>query len=253
MTNQDTIQELKELNSLLAGIPSGNCYAVPDGYFDTLAAQVLARIKALTDSEETRFSQSISTETPYSVPAGYFDSLAGNVMAAIRRQEEFASASEEIAALSPLLSSIEKENPYSVPAGYFENLSKDINLKPVEVQRTKVVSMVNRTWFRYAAAAIVIGFITVTGIQFLNSNPVSVSNPHAWVEKNMNKVSTDDINNFIQVATDDGSASQNSLVSSAKATDIKDLMQDVSDKDIQDFLNKTSSNNDDGDADLLLN
>jgi hypothetical protein len=256
MTNKDTIQELKELNSMLASLPSQNIYTVPDGYFEVFAAQVLNRIKALeadNAGEELNLLSplvsNISKTLPYNVSNGYFNEFEEKLMTTIHQQEDYQTADEELSSLSPLLSGIGKQNPYTIPEGYFENLENNINLKPA-TQTAKTVSMVNRKWFRYAAAAVVIGFIALTGIQFLNNNSGSISNPHAWVEKNMKKVSTDDINNFIQIA-DEGSSDQNNPTSAK--TDIKDLMKDVSDKDIQDFLNKTSAGNEDTDADILLN
>ncbi|MES1217689.1 MAG: hypothetical protein ABUT20_19440 [Bacteroidota bacterium] len=259
MSNKDTILELRELGSTLEHLPPQNIYSVPAGYFEGFASQVLSRIKALdTDNagEELNglspFLNSIPKTIPYSVPVGYFEDLDKRMIDAIQQHEDYQSADEELFSLSPLLTSIGKKIPYAVPQGYFENLENNINLKPTTQPAVKVVSMVNRKWFRYAAAAIVIGFVAITGIQFLNNNnSANISSPSAWVEKNMKKVSTDDINNFIQVA-DESSSDQNNLATSAK-TDINDLMKDVSDKDIQDFLSKTSAGSDEADADILLN
>ncbi|MEJ0102929.1 MAG: hypothetical protein WDO19_10375 [Bacteroidota bacterium] len=63
-----------------------------------------------------------------------------------------------------MLNSIGKQNPYSVPDGYFENFGKDVNLKSDNKPVAKTVLMVNRKWFRFAAAAVVIGFIAITGV-----------------------------------------------------------------------------------------
>jgi hypothetical protein len=193
----------------------------------------------------------ISKELPYVVPDGYFNELPESLMAGVRSHEDYETSHEELSTLSPLLSSIGKQNPYSVPEGYFENFGKDVNLNS-DKRLVKIVSMVDRRWFRFAAAAVVIGFIALTGITLFFNKTVSVSNAQEWVEKNMNKVSTDDINNFIQTA--DEESAQNSIVTTApKTTDIQDLMKDVSDKDIQDFLNKTNAGSEESDADILLN
>ena len=85
MTNRnDILNELNGLESDLSNINPQNIYAVPDGYFEGLANQVLNRIKAL----------------------------------------EATSAKDELEILSPLLSAVSKEIPFSVPAGYFEILSE---------------------------------------------------------------------------------------------------------------------------------
>lgn len=252
MAKNDIIQELSELESSLGNVPAGNIYSVPQGYFDGLAGVVMNRIKAInstTPREELNylspFLNSISRELPFSVPGDYFRELPESIMEGIRNHEDYQTAEEEISSLSPLLSSIGNKNPYAVPEGYFENFGKDVNLKSDNKRAVKVVSLVNRKWFRFAAAAVVIGFVALTGVNlFFNNSTNPISNTHRWVEENMKKVSTDEMNTFIQ-STDE--------TSTAKTTDIKDLMKDVSDTDIQDFLNKTNAGNDESDGDILLN
>jgi len=259
MITNDIIQELRELESSLSDTPARNIYSVPDGYFERFAGLVLNRIKAVNSidpQEELDYLypelNTISKEPLYSVPTGYFNELSESLMIGVRSHEDYQTSDEELSSLSPLLSSIGKQNPYSVPEGYFENFGKDVNLNSYKKPAAKTVSMVNRKWFRFAAAAVVIGFIALTGISLFFNKTVPVSNTQEWVEKNMKKVSTDDINNFIQSA--DEESSQNSIVTTApKTTDIQDLMKDVSDKDIQDFLNKTNAGTEESDADLLLN
>lgn len=251
MERNDTIQELRDLNSVLCDYPHGNVYTVPPGYFEEFAGLVLNRIhalKAANAKEELNylspFLNSLSRENPYSVPQGYFDELPELLMSATRKHEDYQTADEELSSLSPLLSGINKRNPYSVPEGYFENFGKDINLKSENKPVAKTISMVNRKWFRFAAAAVVIGFVAMTGIYLFFNGSVSVSNPHEWVKANMKKVSTDEINSFVQPADD--------VTVTAKTMDVKELMKDVSDKDIQNFLNETAVAEDNSD-DLLLN
>jgi hypothetical protein len=256
MEKNDTIQELRDLNSILCDYPGGNVYTVPAGYFDGFAALVLNRIHAMktTNAKEelnylSPFLNSLSRENLYSVPQGYFDQLPELVMSATRAHEDYQTAEEELSSLSPLLSGINKRNPYSLPEGYFEDFGKDVNLKSENKPVSKTVSMVNRKWFSFAAAAVVIGFVALTGISLFFNGSVSVSNPHEWVKANMNKVSTDEINSFVQPADNQ---SPNTLTASAKTADIKELMKDVSDKDIQSFLNETTVA-EDNNEDLLLN
>jgi hypothetical protein len=254
MAKNDIIQELSELESSFYNVPARNLYTVPQGYFEAFAGLVMNRIKASNSADPQEelnhlspFLNSISRHIPYSVPVNYFQELPESLLEGVRSHEDYQTAEEELSSLSPLLSSIGNKNPYAVPEGYFENFGKDVNLKSDNKPATKVISIVNRKWFRFAAAAVVIGFIALTGVSlFFNTTPARVSNTHEWVEKNMNKVSTDEMNKFILVGDEESNAS-------AKATDIKDLMKDVSDKDIQDFLNKTNAGNDENDADILLN
>ena len=90
------MNELEELESNLEDHNPQNIYAVPAGYFEGLADQILNRIKAL----------------------------------------EATNAEEELNYLSPLLSNVSKEMPYSVPAGFFQDLSDDILKKISEHDRS---------------------------------------------------------------------------------------------------------------------
>lgn len=257
MARKETIQELKDLNSSLCNYSAGNTYSVPEGYFGGLADLIMNRIKALTISdvkEELNFLSpimgSISKENLFSVPPKYFNELPESLMSAIRAHEDYQTANEELVSLSPILSGISKQNPYSVPSGYFENFGKDANLKTENKPVAKTISLISRKWFRFAAAAVVIGFLAITAIPlFFKNSPVSVSNPHEWVKANMKKVSTDEINNFVLPADDQSAVN---ATASAKSTDIKELMKDVSDNDIQNFLNETTVA-EDNNEDLLLN
>ena len=80
MTQRENIlQELRELKSILADADFQTTYKAPAGYFDGLAEEILNRVKAL----------------------------------------EATSASEELVALSPLLSSISKKNASFRPCRLF--------------------------------------------------------------------------------------------------------------------------------------
>lgn len=95
MSQKDNIlEELKELNSSLAQQNPENCYRVPAGYFDGLAAQVLGRIKAMNTNDPV----------------------------------------EELGALSTLLGSLDKKMPYTVPQGYFDQVvSAPIKTQPARI------------------------------------------------------------------------------------------------------------------------
>ena len=63
MTQRDNIlQELKELNSRLAAETVLNVYTVPAGYFEGLANQVMARIRAL---EANNGADELNALSPY--------------------------------------------------------------------------------------------------------------------------------------------------------------------------------------------
>ena len=256
MTQKENIlQELIELKSTLANVTPQNVYTVPVGYFDGLVTIVLNRIKTLEAknvSEELSYLSStfsnVSKQIPYTVPAGYFEGLAENMMQLVRESNDYQTAKEELETLSPLLSGMNKTIPYSVPQGYFENLVEEKN-KPA----AKVISITHRRWFKYAAAAVVTGFIVLAGFIYSNSrNSVDpVEQPYAWVKKNIKKVDKADIEAFVKLADEELTNQTVVATSPLKPGEIKELMKDISDKEIQDFLDATPDS--ETDAETMMN
>lgn len=244
MTQKENIlQELNELKSILATVTPQNVYTIPVGYFDGLAAQVLNRIKALEAKnavEELRYLSpslsNISRKMPNSVPPGYFEGLAERVMELVRESNDYQTSKEELETLSPFLSGLKKTMPYSVPQGYFESLGEKRNLSTA-----KVISITKHRWFRYAAAAVVTGVIVLAGFMYFNSrNSVDpVEQPYAWVKKSIKKVDKSDIDAFVKLADEELTNLAAVATSPVKPEEIKELMKDVSDKEIQDFLDET--------------
>jgi antitoxin (DNA-binding transcriptional repressor) of toxin-antitoxin stability system len=254
MTRKETIvQELRELKSTLATVTPQNVYTVPVGYFEGLATQVLNRIKAIGAKNVTEelsylspLLSNISKQVPYSAPVGYFEGLAEKLIQLVRENNDYQTANEELETLSPLLSGLKKTmsagtaytgGPYSVPNGYFENMGDKRN-KPV----AKMVPLTQQRWFRYAAAAVVTGVIVLAGIIYLTTrNRVDpVEQPYAWVKKSIQKVDIADIDAFVNLANEELSNQTVVANNPVKPEEIKELMKDVSDKEIQDFLDVAS-------------
>jgi hypothetical protein len=269
MTQRDHIlQELDELQSSLANIGIQNVYIVPGGYFDNLVSEVLSRIKALdaeNASEELNYLSpllnSTSKKMPYAVPADYFSEQQARIMQIIKTDNGEQTAEEELETLSPLLSSLKKQmpvrsghpvGPYSVPQGYFDELSNPLNAKEIR-PATKVISITRQRWFRYAAAAVVIGFVAIGSLLFFNKgeNVDPKTQSSEWVKKNMKKVSTDEIDNFVQ-STDIAIVDTKNEMKDKN--DVQELIRDIPDNDIQKFLDETVvSEPDNNDADVLTN
>ncbi len=260
MTQKDNIlQELKELKSILANMTPQNTYTVPTGYFDGLAGQVLARIKATeatTAAEELDYLSpmlnKISKQMPYVAPAGYFDGLPEKMMQSVKESSDYQTAKEELEIVSPLLSSLKKEMPYAVPQGYFETLTEKISTEENK-PATKIISISHRRWFRYAAAAVVTGVIVMAGFLVLGKEKADPNtNPHAWVKKSIKKVSTDKLDEFIQLV-DEVKPVDNTVASSDKAKEIKELIKDVPETEIQSLLHDTEILEDPVSDETILN
>jgi len=255
MTNRNTIlNELADLGSMLATHDPQNIYAVPAGYFEGLADQILNRIKALeaNDAKEelsylSPFLSNVSKEMPYSVPARFFQDLSEDVLKKISEHQDYQTSEEEIEALSPLLSSLKNKNPYSTPAGYFEKLENG-----VEKKEAKIISITRRRWYRLSVAAVVIGIIAISGLAIFRSKQVDPNkNPQAWIEKNVDKkVSKDKIDEFVKLA-EDGSTNVTYEKDDVKHAEIKELMKDVPEKEIEAFLNDAVALESNSDTDGL--
>jgi len=257
MTNRNTIlNELANLGSVLANHDPQNFYAVPAGYFEGLADQILNRIKALEASNAkdelsylSPFLSNISKEMPYSVPAGFFQDLSEDVLKKISEHKDHQTSKEEIETLSPLLSSLKNKNPYSIPAGYFEKLETG-----VEKKETKVISITKRRWYRLAVAAVVIGIVAISGLAIFKSKQVDPNkNPQAWIEKNVDKkVNKNNLDEFVKLAEGE-SINVTSEKDDVKLAEIKELMKDVPEKEIEDFLNDAIALESNADKDGSMN
>src|SRR3954463_14078072 len=193
MNTRNTIQdELKALNSELESYPHSLPYSVPEGYFNSLAESILRRVKAqdLEASDEiaelSPLLSGLSKQMPFEVPADYFASNMDDLAS--------ISAGDEN---SVILSLIDKEMPYEVPYGYFEQLPVAV-MNRVAPKKAKVVSMARRGWMRVAAAAMVAGIITISGIFYFNrGREIPVDNPQ-WVASKLKTVSDKELEEFVK-------------------------------------------------------
>lgn len=241
MTHRDNIlQELNELESSLANSSPSNVYIVPSQYFEGLSTIIMSRIRAL------EFLETIGRETPYKVPAGYFDGLEKRIMEAVLQSGYEQTPEEELESLSPLLSGLKKASPYSVPNGYFENLG--VPSTDTTKEKAKVLSITSRKWFRYAAAAVVTGLVAISSfLIFGNNNPAG---PEDIAKEAVNSVGEEGIHNFIKLTGDEIITEETPAIAQAE---IKALVKNISDQEIQDFVDDAQVTESDLTEDILLN
>lgn len=258
MTNRNTIlNELNDIGSTLGNINPQNLFAVPYGYFEGFPTQIMNRIKALeaADAKEeleylSPLLSKVSKAMPYSVPAGFFQDFGDSVMERLNENVNHQTSKEEIASLSPLLSSLENKNPYSVPAGYFETLETKADKK-----EARIISITHRKWYRMAIAAVFIGIVAITGLLLINRGKTGGDyDPHTWVQKNViNKVSDEKINEFVTLVTPEEAQKAGDENAAATQAEVKELMKDVSQKEIDEFLNDAIALESNDDADAMMN
>lgn len=139
--NAEIIKELHEISGVVSNLSKRNVYQVPDGYFDSLPQQILVKVH-----------ESILTG------------------------QHNLDATEEISAISPLLAGLKNKQVLSIPDGYFANLSDTLTTDIIKVDQKKSEAPVYsigfgaRKWIRYAAAAVVTGFIGICVYFFANNH-----------------------------------------------------------------------------------
>lgn len=254
MTQKDNIlQELSELKSSLTNVTRENIYTVPVGYFDGLAAQVLSRIKAMeavTGVEELGYLSpmlgNVSKQMPYVVPAGYFERLAEKAIQTVHNNNHYQTAKEEIATISPLLSGLNKKMPYAVPQGYFETLPTGqqnlVKNETTEETRpvAKIISIGSRKWFRFAAAAAIIGIIFLAGFSYFSNEKVPGGKALAKFTRDIKKLDDtqkDNLINFIDAGMNGDETAQ--INTDNKMEEVKNLLQGVSSEELKDFQEQT--------------
>jgi hypothetical protein len=226
--------ELKAENSQFPADANGMPYGVPQAYFEGLAAAILDRIKAesLSASDElaslSPLLSGLSKKPPYSVPDQYFEANIASLPVLAREEEED---------LAPAFGRLTL--PFEAPLGYFESFPSQM-LAKVARPAAKVIPISRRTWMRpvmrLAVAAMVAGIITVSGIFYYrrSDSGLAVTNPQ-WVSSQLKNVSDKDLEEFVKT-TAPVTASLNTKP--AKSPEVKKLLQDVSDNELDAFLSQ---------------
>jgi hypothetical protein len=232
MANQDIIQELSDLASSLTMIDPKNIYAVPQGYFEGFADKVLALVR---EQDSLSWLSGLSKTNPYKIPENYFSGLEEKIMNSIRNHPDYQTSTEELQSISPLLSSLNKRPVYTVPKGYFENFNVPGDQKK---DQTKVISITSRKWFRYAAAAVVISVISLTGFfVYKNNHTDAAGRTLAKLQKDVKKIDdvkkTDSLIDFMEDGLNQKEIASNQTV--AKVDDVQKLLQDVPTDELKDF------------------
>jgi hypothetical protein len=216
---QNIIRELNEAGIALPGELVATPYAVPLGYFEAFADAVLARLRRDEAREELEaispLLASLSRKMPFEVPQGYFEAAPLPVE-------------------TSLLDGLSREMPYAVPAGYFESLP-DALLRRV-APKAKVVAMRPVRWMRMAAAAVVATAMAIGSWLYTHPAPSLTANPQAWVQKRLNGVPDSALDKFIQTA--DPVHGNEVAQSQQPKNDVRQLLRDVSDNEMEAFLDQ---------------
>jgi hypothetical protein len=279
-------QELMSLSTVVAAISRQTPYEVPGGYFTTFPTRALRRIGEWRESKSLKFSvpegyfEGFAKGVLDRIKAGDIPDTAPDVSLRPGVDEELAGISPVLAEagllagtgritpyelpegyfqeISPILFLIKGKNPYTVPQGYFEILTAETIARTVEpvTEResvTRVVPMTGRasrkmSWWKYAAAAVVIGLI-LTGGWLRFHNPGSHSNQQGTgidIAGNLSKVSDQELQSFL--ADQDTTLAQPIMSSTATLnmddSDLKTLLGEVPDGELKQYMEEHGGAND---------
>jgi hypothetical protein len=236
------------LPPVLQGV-TANPFTVPAGYFDNLADSILQRVKAsgdtLTAQEElavlSPLLSKLDKKLPFEAPAGYFSDLTENVVSGAKAID---FVNEELENLPAVLAGLNDKQVYEVPAGYFEQLPGQV-LTQVRQAATpaRVVSLsVGRKVMRYAVAAVIAGVMAMTAWWFTGKPGTDPVAPVAGTEKlpvkELNSIPEAELESYLDnqlVALPAELLAANSKPE-IEADDMQDLLQNVSDAEIQKYL-----------------
>lgn len=217
--------------------PEENPFSVPEGYFEGLAAAVLARVKA--DEGTQTASQELETLSPllaglprtmpFALPEGYF---AANL--------ESLSALTGGDARSTVLEAAGRSMPYAVPEGYFDTLATIIGAR-LPKPAGRVVSMTRKV-YRLAAAAVITGIMAIAGFSYFNgSRTLDTGRP---IAHQLNSVSTKELDEFIKTADITPAEVAREIPPATKA-EVKQLLNGVPDSEVEAFLAQVPTEEDD--------
>jgi len=228
--------ELREISIVIASIKKTNVFKVPDNYFEGLAEKI--SIRTFLNKEEKGPAQT------FKVPEGYFESLSYQILSKIKEEE--SDTSEEFA----VLSSLKDKNVFTVPEGYFEDLSENI-LSKVNQPEAKVIPISRaKSWWKYAAAAVVTGAIAVSSLQIFYKSPDMVKDNSVvtersglpdYIESSFQYKTSQQVDEGIASLSDDEIA--NYLESSGNLMDVETLSSDVNTSKLPSEMDYLSNEN----------
>lgn len=281
--NINILNELKEAGAAtLLQANNGNCYSVPDDYFNNLSSLAMANIfisklpaivpyktpenyfENLPDNILDKINTA-SLQLPnrrqqdvFTVPEGYFDGFANSVIDKIKAQNDVRQELEEI---SPLLNTISKDNVYSLPETYFEELNP-LTQAAKNKPSAKVVSMgsKSRRWINYAAAACISAVLFGSGYFLMSgdktkpaqntqqsSQSIAIAE-RADMQQQLADLSDSEIESYLnensKVAVFTSTGTDDYLRD--QNTDIEILIKDIPDEDIRQYLDANDLKKEEG-------
>jgi hypothetical protein len=185
--NRDILNEVQGIN----------VYTVPDGYFNSLADEIMSSIHLETGKQ---FAQ----QGPYTIPDRYFEDLSSTILT--RLQAIPGNISTPVETENSFLATIGKANVYEVPAGYFDQLPAQLVKQAGHPEKGKLVSLrsVTRRWVTYVSAAAVAGIMVVGAFLFTDNDQQNMPSYYSSfknidVKKGVSDLSESEISSYLSL------------------------------------------------------
>lgn len=225
-------------------------FTTPPEYFESLSNHILNRIHALHASSPKEELEALSPllvhidkTPPFNSPGGFFEELPSDVLAGVQAID---FVNHELETLSLKLSAVNKENVYKVPDSYFINLPLQL-LSKVNQQNRLISSGFKRKLIRYAMAALITGAVAVGVWEFFQDKP-TVANGRGLTGINKiidtEKISDDEIVNYLEFNEVAPSEPDSKAVSDFKEEEVKELLADLSDDELEQYLDQHAASKD---------
>jgi hypothetical protein len=231
-----------ELPPVLAGLDRQAGPGVPEGYFEDFPVRMLglARARELDSvaGELDRISPLLglmNKEIPFTVPEGYFAELSDSLMGS----QGVSAIEQELEKGSDLLAGLRNAETYQPPEKYFEELPGLLLGRARETKSpARVVPLHRRkpNWLRYGVAASLAG-IVLTG-SLLWFNPPASRNSSGAPVANLSAVSDQEIQNYLDSENVPLGDVNTLAMGDPNENEGKDLLGDVSDEELQQYLNE---------------
>lgn len=228
-----------------------NPFTTPPDYFESLSNHILNRIRALDASSPKEELEALSPllvqidkTLPFTRPGGFFEELPSDVLAGVHAID---FVNHELETLPLILSAVNKENIYKVPDSYFINLPLQI-LNKVNQQQNRLISPgFRRKLIRYAMAALITGAVAVGAWEFFQDKPTAANGRGLTGINRISdteKISDDEIVNYLEFNEDAPSESNSKAISNFKEEEVKELLADLSDDELEQYLDQHTASKD---------
>lgn len=168
--------------------------------------------------------------------------MSNNIFQKINLKADKNEVFEEMEEIAPILNSISKQPIYSVPPNFFDQLNP--RKEAIVVKSSKFLYFTkSKKILTYTIAAIIIGLLTVGMFLFTGKQQTPSTAANVQTVPEVNRLSEQEIVDFLKTTSPTESMVISNSNSNKKDVDIKRMVDEMSDKEIQQFLEENGEKN----------